>query len=163
VRMQPPGRGTYYAELEFDLLGPSWAHARHVEGARFAVDRAHRDGPVPLLLFQAFRRYCCEHDAPDVLSVAILRGDVADRGRLARVVRFVSDRAQVDVSRGRPARGYELDPPSAVELARAAVAEDSELSPMLRLLAGPRTTWCAPAAYCRRFNTFNFLFTTRLA
>jgi putative hemolysin len=163
VRMQPPGRGPYYAELEFDLLGPSWTETRFVEGARFAVDRAHRDGPVPLLLFQAFRRYCRRHDARDVLSVAILRGDVDDRERLARLVRFVSERTHVDVSRGRPARGYEIDPPSDVELGRASTPEDAELSPMLRLLAGPRSTWCAPPAYCRRFDTFNFLLTTRLA
>jgi putative hemolysin len=162
IRMQPPGRSTWYAELEFDLLGPSWAQTRYVEGARFAVDRAHRDGPVPLLLFQAFRRYCREHDARDVLSVAILRGDVADRERLARLVRFVSERTEVDVARGRPARGYEIEPPTDGELRRARVPDDDELSPMLRLRAGPRSTWCAPPAYCQRFKTFNFLLTTRL-
>lgn len=163
IRMQPPGRGTYYAQLEFDLLGPSWADTRYVEGARFAVHRDHRDGPVPLLLFQAFRRYCREHDARDVLSVAILRGDAGDRERLARLVRFVSERTEVDVARGRPARGYEIDSPSDAELRAASAPDDDELSPMLRLLAGPRSTWCAPPAYCRRFNTFNFLLTTRLA
>jgi putative hemolysin len=163
IRMQPPGRGSFYAELEFDLLGSSWQRTRHVEGARFAVDRAHRDGPVPLLLFQAFRRYCRKHDARDVLSVAILPGDVGDRERLARLVRFVRERAEVDLSRGRPARGYDLEPPTEVETRRAGVPADDELSPMLRLLAGPRTTWCAPPAYCRRFHTFNFLLTTRLA
>jgi putative hemolysin len=163
IRMQPPGRGKFYAELEFDLIGPCWAQKRYVEGARFAVDRAHRGGPVPLLLFQAFRRYCREHDARDVLSVAILRGEAADRERLARLVRYVSERAEVDVSRGRPASGYAIDPPSDLELRDATMPRDDELSPMLRLLAGPRSTWCAPPAYCRRFETFNFLLATRLA
>jgi putative hemolysin len=163
IRMQPPGRASFYAELEFDLLGATWEKTRHVEGARFAVERTYRDGPVPLLLFQAFRRYCREHGVRDVLSVAILRGDAADRERLARLVRFVEERSDVDLSRGRPARGYEIAPPTEVEARRAGMPADDELSPMLRLLAGPRTTWCAPPAYCRRFKTFNFLLTTRLA
>lgn len=162
IRMQPPGRGPYYAELEFDLLGPSWSEQRHVEGARFAVTAPERGGPVPLLLFQAFRRYCRRLGVDHVLSVAILRGDRSDRARCARLSRYLVDRVQLAPERGRPAAGYELDPPTAAEIAAAGQPELAELSPMLRLLATPRTTLCSEPAYCRRFGTFNFLLTTRL-
>src|SRR6188768_1704425 len=81
VRMQPPGVRPFYAELEFELLCPTWSDVRLVEGARFAVAPGERDGAVPLLLFQAFRRYCRERSAERVLSVAIVRGDLDDRAR----------------------------------------------------------------------------------
>jgi hypothetical protein len=162
IRMQPPGRAPYYAELEFDLLGPSWNEELCVEGARFAVESSERNGPVPLLLFQAFRRYCRELGIRRVLSVAIIRGALDDRRRSARLTRFLFDRTAVALDRGRPARGYELEPPSAVELERAGPLLGEEATPMLRLLANPRTTLCSQPAYCRRFGTFNFLLTTRI-
>jgi len=161
IRMQPPGRAPYYAELEFALLGPSW-RTPHVEGARFAVLAAERDGPVPLMLFQAFRRYCRERSIDDVLSVAIAKGKPDDRGHLARLTRFLLARVERALDRGRPAPGYEIAPPTEAELADAGEARPDEVSPMLRLLANPRTTLASPPAYCRRFGTFNFLLTTRL-
>lgn len=163
IRMQPPGRGPYYAELEFRLLGPSWSEHPQVEGARFAVTGSERGGPVPLLLFQAFRRYCRRHGIGHILSVAILRGEPDDRVRCARLTRYLIDRVRFAPERGRPASGYELEPPTDDELREAGPPEAAELSPMLRLLAGPRTTLCSPPAYCRRFRTFNFLLTTRLS
>lgn len=163
IRIQPPGRGPYYAELEFDLLGPTWSTHPHVEGARFAVTASSRGGPVPLLLFQAFRRYCRRIRVDHVLSVAILRGDAPDRLRCARLMRYLTDRVEVALDRGRPAKGYELGPPTPEELATAQQPDVSELSPMLRLLAGPRTALSSQPAYCRRFGTFNFLLTTRLS
>lgn len=162
IRMQPPGRAPYYAELEFRLLGPTWSATRFVEGARFAVTREERGGPVPLLLFQAFRRYCRERDIRDVLSVAIVPGDIDDRRALARLARYLEDRVMVAKDRGAPAPGYELAPPTPQELASAGPLGPDEVSPMLRLLAGPRTTLASEPAYCRRFGTFNFLLTTRL-
>ncbi len=163
IRMQPPGRGPYYAELEFSLIGPSWSERPLVEGARFAVTAAERGGPVPLLLFQAFRRYCRGRGVDEILSVAILRGDPSDRRRCARLTRFLVDRARYAPERGAPAPGYEVEPPTADELRAADPPGAAELSPMLRLLAGPRTTLCSPPAYCHRFGTFNFLLTTRLS
>ena len=162
IRMQPAERRPFYAELEFDLLGPTWPGAGLVEGARFAVTAAERDGPIPLLLFQAFRRYCRERSVERVLSVAIIRGDVEDRARAARLTRYVVERAEVALDRGRPARGYELAPPTSLEIAAAGDLLPEEASPMLRLLATRRTTLCSEPAYCRRFGTFNFLLTTRL-
>jgi hypothetical protein len=126
IRMQPPGRAPYYAELEFRLLGPTWASTRFVEGARFAVTRDERGGPVPLL------------------------------------TRHIEERVVVAKDRGAPAPGYELEPSTPDELACAPPLAPHELSPMLRLLAGPRTTLASEPAYCRRFGTFNFLLTTRL-
>jgi Acetyltransferase (GNAT) domain len=163
IRMQPPDRGPFYADLEFDLVGPTWAETKLVEGARFAVTSAERNGPVPLLLFQAFRRYCRERSIEHVLSVAIIRGDLEDRGRAARLTRYLVERAERALDRGRPARGYELDPPTEMEIARAGELAAEEASPMLRLLANRRTTLCSQPAYCRRFGTFNFLLTTRLS
>jgi GNAT superfamily N-acetyltransferase len=162
IRMQPPGRAPYYAELEFRLLGPTWASTRFVEGARFAVTRDERGGPVPLLLFQAFRRYCRERGITDVLSVAIVPGRIDDRRALARLTRHIEERVVVAKDRGAPAPGYELEPSTPDELACAPPLAPHELSPMLRLLAGPRTTLASEPAYCRRFGTFNFLLTTRL-
>jgi Acetyltransferase (GNAT) domain len=162
IRMQPPGRRSYYAELEFDLLGPEWAAVAHVEGARFAVTASERHGPVPLLLFQAFRRYCRERNVGHVLSVAIIRGVHDDRARLARLMRWLRDRTVLSLGRGRPAAGYELDACSGEELARVGAPEPDEVSPMLRLLANAKTTLCSQPAYCRRFGTFNFLLSTRL-
>ncbi len=161
IRMQPPGRGSFYAELEFDLLGEAWA-IPHVEGARFAVRRSERDGPVPLLLFQAFRRYCRERGIDHVLSVAILRGLREDRARAATLTRFLLERTTFEPSRGRPAPGYELAPPTREELASAPALSPHEGSPMLRLLANGRTTTCSEPAYCTRFGTFNFMLSTRL-
>ena len=149
IRMQPPGKGPFYAELEFDLLGGEWARVPHVEGARFAVRSSERNGPVPLLLFQAFRRYCRERGIDRVLSVAIL-------------TRFLIERTAFAPWRGRPARGYELPPPAAEELAAASDLAPEESSPMLRLLANDRTTTCSEPAYCARFGTFNFLLSTRI-
>ena len=163
IRMQPPDRGSYYAELEFDLVGPTWADTKLVEGARFAVTSTERNGPVPLLLFQAFRRYCRERSIDHVLSVAIIRGDLEDRARAARLTRYLVERAACALDRGRPARGYELEPPTDTEIARAGDLVPEEASPMLRLLANRRTTLCSQPAYCRRFGTFNFLLTTRLS
>ena len=163
IRMQPAERRPFYAELEFDLLGPTWSATKLVEGARFAVTSTERDGPVPLLLFQAFRRYCRERAVDHVLSVAIIAGDAADGARAARLTRYLVGRTQVDLDRGRPAAGYELAPPTEAELAGAAAPLAGEASPMLRLLANRRTTLCSPPAYCRRFGTFNFLLSTRLS
>lgn len=162
VRMQPPGRGPYYAELEFDLLGPSWDEAAFVEGARFAVRKDERGGPVPLLLFQAFRRYCRERGIDRVLSVAIVPGMRSARDRAAAFTRFFYARTAIALDRGRPAKGYELEPPSAAELERAPVLEPADTTPMVRLLAHRRTTLASAPAYCSRFGTFNFLLTTRL-
>lgn len=163
IRMQAPGAGPYYAELEFDLLGDEWASSPHVEGARFAVRASERDGPVPLILFQAFRRYCRERGIRHVLSVAILRGDRGDRARLASLTRHLLDRTSFAPPRGRPAAGYALEPPTREELTSAAPLALHEGSPMLRLLANARTTLCSQPAYCPRFGTFNFLLSTRLA
>lgn len=163
IRMQPPGAGSWYAELEFDLLGDTWPSCPHVEGARFAVREPERDGPVPLLLFQAFRRYCRERGIQHVLSVAILRGAREDRARLAKLTRHLRERTNFAPSLGRPAAGYELEPPTPDELAAATPLGPNEGSPMLRLLANGRTTLCSQPAYCRRFGTFNFLLSTRLA
>jgi|GEM_PF-3566249 len=162
IRMQPPDRGRFYAELEFDLLGETWADVPHVEGARFAVRASERNGPVPLLLFQAFRRYCRDHAIDHVLSVAILRGDRNDRARAASLTRYLIERTTFAPSRGRPAAGYELRPPTHEELAAAPELGPDEASPMLRLLANDRTTTCSEPAYCARFGTFNFLLSTRL-
>ena len=163
IRMQPGERRPLYAELEFDLLGPTWRTGRLVEGARFAVTASERDGPVPLLLFQAFRRYCRERSVERVLSVAIVRGEPGDRARAARLTRYLLDRTETALDRARPARGYELDPPTAEELASAGALRPQEASPMVRLLANRKTTLCSLPAYCHRFGTFNFLITTRLA
>jgi len=163
IRMQPGERRPLYAELEFDLLGPAWSTERLVEGARFAVTAAERDGPVPLLLFQALRRYCRERAVGRVLSVAIVRGERGDRARAASLTRYFIDRTEVALERARPARGYELDPPTAEELASAGALRSHDASPMVRLLANRRTTLCSLPAYCHRFGTFNFLLTTRLA
>jgi N-acyl-L-homoserine lactone synthetase len=162
IRMQPPERGPFYAELEFDLLGPDWARTPCVEGARFAVASTHRDGPVPLLLFQAFRRYCREREIRHVVSVAIVRADRSDRARLARLTRFLRERTDLALERGRPAAGYELGPATDDEVASAGPLETGDAAPMLLLLATPRSTWCSPPAYCSRFGTFNFLLSTRL-
>lgn len=162
IRMQPPGRGSYYAEQEFELIGPSWRDAPLIEGARFAVNAPDRDGPVPLLLFQAFRRYCREREIDRVLSVAIVQGSPDDRARVARITRYFQDRTAVALDRGRPALGYELEPPSAAERDLAGPPLPEESTPMVRLLANRRTTLSSPPAYCRRFGTFNFLLSTRL-
>jgi len=164
IRMQSPKAPCpFYAELEFDLLGPTWPPSIPcIEGARFAVTSAERNGSVPLLLFQAFRRYCRTHAIGHVLSVAIIKGNRDDRGLLARLTRFLVERTHVAFDRGRPARGYELAPPTAEELANAGALGDDEGSPMLRLLANARTTLSSPPAYCSRFGTFNFLLTTRI-
>ncbi len=162
VRMQPAERRPFYAELEFDLLGPTWAATKLVEGARFAVTSTERDGPVPLLLFQAFRRYCRQRSVDHVLSVAIVAGDARDAARAARLTRYLAQRTEVDLERGRPAAGYELAQPTRDALACAGELLSAEASPMLRLLANRRTTLCSPPAYCRRFGTFNFLLSTRL-
>ena len=162
IRMQPPGRGPYYAELEFVLEGPRWSEEDYVEGARFAVLAPERDGPVPLLLFQAFRKYCRDRRISRLLSVAIVRGNLSDRSRLARLTRFLRDRVEVAFDRGRPAPGYELEPPTLRELFEALPPTNEELSPMLRLLATSRTSLCSEPAYCHRFGTFNFLLTTSL-
>lgn len=162
LRMQPADRRPFYAELEFDLLGDTWTEAPHVEGARFAVVARERNGVVPMMLFNAFRRYCRDRGAERVLSVAIIRGEASDRARLAALTRYVVDRTERATDRGRPARGYEIDPPTADELATAEDVEASTLPPMLRLLAQPRTTLASQPAYCRRFGTFNFLLTTSI-
>lgn len=160
IRMQPPERRPFYAELEFDLLGASWTEGRYVEGARFAVRAAERNGPVPLLLFQAFRRYCRAQRADRVLSVIIIRAAREDRRLLARLVRFLRGRTQLALDRGRPAPDYRLVPPSPIELADAAAPNPGEVSPMLLLLANRRTTLCSQPAYCSKFGTFNFLLTS---
>lgn len=162
VRMQPSDRRPFYAELEFDLLGDTWARTPHVEGARFAVTAKERGGAVPMLLFQAFRTYCLQRAADHVLSVAIVKGESTDRERLARLTRFVTARAKVATERGRPASGYEIAPPTRQELSVASDPDPDSLPPMLRLLANPRTTLCSLPAYCRRFGTFNFLLSTSL-
>ncbi|MBX3198102.1 MAG: GNAT family N-acetyltransferase [Labilithrix sp.] len=162
LRMQPPGTRPFYAELEFDLLGEDWSSLAHVEGARFAVARGARNGPVPLLLFQAFRRYCRAEGVDHVLSVAIVRGELHDRAHGARLTRWLRERTLFSPRRGRPARGYELAPFDAEELAGAGPPTAAEISPMLRLFANRRTTLCSEPAYCRRFGTFNFLLSTRL-
>lgn len=163
IRMQPAERRPFYAELEFDLLGPTWAATKLVEGARFAVTSTERHGPVPLLLFQAFRRYCRERSVDHVLSVAIVAGDAEDGARAARLTRYLFERTELDLDRGRPAAGYQLAPPTRAELAAVGALLAEEASPMLRLLANRRTTLCSPPAYCRRFGTFNFLLSTRLS
>lgn len=162
VRMQPPGRGPYYAELEFELLGPTWREAAFVEGARFAVRADERGGPVPLLLFQAFRRYCRDRGIDRVLSVAIVPGARSDRARAAALTRFFRAKTDLALDRGRPARGYELEPPTEDELGRAPDLDPARTTPMVRLLANRRTTLASAPAYCSRFGTFNFLLTTRL-
>ncbi len=162
IRMQPEGRTSFYAELEFDLLGDTWTQARHVEGARFAVTAEERGGPVPLFLFQAFRRYCRRAGATRILSVAIIRGDEGDRAKLAQLTKLLYARTNIDLGRGRPARGYEIDPPTIAELETAPALDIETVSPMLRLLATRRTTLSSQPAYCRRFGTFNFLLSTRL-
>lgn len=160
LRMQPAERRPFYAELEFDLLGDSWTETPHVEGARFAVVARERGGRVPMILFNAFRRYCRDRGVDRVLSVAIIRGEASDRARLAALTRFVLARVERATDRGRPARGYELEPSTDEELARADEVDPSTLPPMLRLLAQPRTALASHPAYCRRFGTFNFLLTT---
>src|SRR5688572_17972501 len=130
IRMQPEGRGSFYAELEFDLLGDTWTSTRHVEGARFAVTTEERGGPVPLFLFQAFRRYCRRSGATKILSVAIIRGEEGDRVKLAQLTKLLYARTNVDLARGRPARGYEIDPPTNAELAAAPSLDLEAVSPM---------------------------------
>ena len=163
LRMQPPGRGRYYGELEFELAGPTWQSRRFVEGARFAVAKHERNGPVPLALYLAFRRYCRERSIDDVLAVAIAPGVRTDRAKVARLTRFLTARTDVALERGRPAVGYELEPPSEEELAAAGAPRAGEVTPMMQLLANRRTTLASRPAYCRRFGTFNFLLTTRLS
>jgi hypothetical protein len=163
LRMQPPGRGPYYADREFVRSGSFWDQAEHVEGARFVVTLAERGGPVPLLLFQAFRRYCRELRIRRFLSVVMIPAREDDRQRLARLCRYLGERVDVRPEHGHPRPGYELAPPTDAELHRAGEPGADELPPMLQVLATPRSTLCAPPAYCRRFGTFDFLLSTRLA
>lgn len=113
-----------------------------------------------MMLFHTFRRYCRERAVDHVLSVAIVSGQADDRARLASLTRFVKSRVELATERGRPAAGYEIEPPTAQELEGAAL--EPAVPPMLKLLAQPRTTLASEPAYCRRFHTFNFLLTTSI-
>ena len=161
MRLQTSGTGDFYAEKEFVLQGPSWQQHPLVEGARFAIRSEYRDGRVPLLLFSAFRRYCKQRNIRHLLSVSIV-SDPQRRDTFAlRIFRYLQERTHLALERGRPAPGYEhpLDLAHAAEL--SPIDQDA-LPPMARMLANRRTTLCSAPAYCRRFNTWNFLLVTEL-
>lgn len=161
MRLQREGGTRFYAELEFELVDPWFRDLRCVEAARFAVRRQHRDGPVAVLLFTAFREFCRRHDVSHLLSVII----VPDPERSVPFARALSEwlgpRVEHATHRARPQPAYTVP-----ELEHAAPPGDAvapeRLPAMLRMLAIPRTTLCSVPAYCNRFKTWNFLLVTRL-
>jgi hypothetical protein len=166
VRIQGPGTGRYYAEDEFVLEGPWWHGRTLVEGARFAVSPAYRDGAVPLLLFQAFRARCHERGWTDLVSVVLLPDARQEPQIPLRALRWLSGRVRFELDRARPRPGYVYEPLAALsveDLGDVTPAMPGALPPMLRLLATPRSTVCAPPAYCRKFGTWNLLLVTDLA
>jgi hypothetical protein len=166
IRLQPrrPEGPPLYAELEFELLGPFWRDVRCVEGARFAVAEPYRGGRVPLLLFAAFRDYCRERAMDHLVSVVVVP-DAEARPALARgILRWLAPRVGFALDRGAPQPSYVHPdlPLITADQGEAIPVEAEDVPPMLRMLAGPRTTLCSPPAYCRRFHTWNLLFVTRL-
>jgi len=166
IRIQGPGAGPYYAEDEFVLDGAWWQGRQLVEGARFAVSPAYRDGVVPLLLFRAFRDGCRERRLTDLVSVVLIPDTGQDPQIPLRALRWLIGRVELEMDRARPRPGYLYAPfasLSPADLADVPPAADRSLPPMLRMLATPRSTLCSPPAYCRKFGTWNFLLVTDLA
>lgn len=159
LRLQPSGRGAFYAEKEFTLLGPTWKGARFVEGARFAVRPQDRHGGAAIRLFAAFRDYCRAHDISRLISVCIVSDAERRPAVPAGILRWLlSKGVRFALDRGRPAPGYEHD----LSGAAAAWLDPASLPPMMHMLANPRTTLSSAPAYCRRFDTWNFLLVTQL-
>lgn len=151
------------AEREFDLLDPWFAARRLVEGARFAVAREHKDGLAPLMLFDAFRRYCRRAGVDHVVSIAIVPDAAPDPALSRFVFDWIAARTEVDLARAVPAAGFEPvgwdDGPPAPPPPEGIV----RLPAMVRTLAHRRSTLSSIPGYDRRFRAWNFLLTTDLS
>lgn len=157
LRLQESGAIALSAEDEFEL-SPS---PSVVEGARYAVRREHRNGPAPLLLFDAFRRWCRAHSIETVLSIVMLPDASRDPEIPRAALAWAARRVQFDWTFARPRPEYVYgtfeEPPSARDV------EPPVLPPMLKMLASSRTTSCSAPAYCADYRAWSLLFATDLS
>jgi putative hemolysin len=164
LRAQTSGDRPFYAERDFVFQGPWWRERTLAEGARFAVQEAHRNSKVPLLLWSGFRAFCRARGAGHLISVSIVPDPEPRPETALAVLGWLRDHVAFDLGRARPAPGYEiaLDLSPGRGALPAAAIDPSELPPMIRMLANRRSTLCSVPAYCRRFRAWSFLFITRI-
>jgi hypothetical protein len=156
------GGGQLCLETEFSLDAPWWRGRLLGEGSRFAVLDAHKNGEAPLLLLGAFRAACLRRGIRHLVSIAILPDRARGRDTALGALRFVMDRAAVDVTLARPRPGFEA-PELLLDDAPSAASIDPERLPaMIKMLSNARSSLCAMPAYCPRFSAWSFLFRTSL-
>ncbi len=166
---QSGGARPLLVEREFELVDPWFRERPLVEGARFAVAAAYRNGPVPLMLFDGMRRWSRRNGILDLIGIAILPDPAMDVGVARPVFDWIAHRTTIALARARPAPGYAVDAWDAsvsddvvVDPAVESVVDVSALPPMVKMLSNRRATLCSVPGYCRSFRAWSFLLTTRL-
>lgn len=163
VRTEEAQGSPLHAEQEFVLRGPWWRERRLIEGSRFAVKSAHRNGEVPVMLVDAFRRHCRARGIDHLVSISIIPDRAFDRGVALGALRWLAARVKVNLTLARPAPALDVPGLSTDDVAGAPEIEASRLPPMVHMLATRRTTLCSLPGFCRQFSTWNYLLVTRLA